>query len=75
MLKMAAPWPLQIAPTGGACDVLEEYERRLVLQALTETGHNQARAARALKTSRDRLRYKMKKYGLMEAQAMPALSA
>lgn len=71
----ATSWPLQVALNGGACDVLEEYERRLVLQALDQTGHNQARAARALRTTRDRLRYKMKKYGLIETHAMSALSA
>jgi len=47
-------------------DVLEEYEFRLVRQALAQTGQNQARAARVLRTSRDRLRYKMKKYGLLQ---------
>lgn len=48
-------------------DVLEEYELRLVRQALAQTGQNQARAARMLRTSRDRLRYKMKKYGLLDS--------
>jgi DNA-binding NtrC family response regulator len=50
-------------------DVLEEYEFRLVRQALVQTGQNQARAARMLRTSRDRLRYKMKKYGLLQQAA------
>jgi DNA-binding NtrC family response regulator len=50
-------------------DVLEEYELRLVRQALAQTGQNQARAARILRTSRDRLRYKMKKYGLLDSPA------
>lgn len=50
-------------------DVLEEYELRLVRQALAQTGQNQARAARMLRTSRDRLRYKMKKYGLLDSPA------
>jgi DNA-binding NtrC family response regulator len=50
-------------------DVLEEYEFRLVRQALLQTGQNQARAARMLRTSRDRLRYKMKKYGLLQGSA------
>ncbi len=55
--------------TGGAQAVglgisLEENERRLVQQALEETGGNQTKAAKLLKVTRDTLRYKMKKYGL-----------
>ena len=57
------PLPEQLSP--GTADVFEEYELRLVRQALAQTGQNQARAARVLRTSRDRLRYKMKKYGLL----------
>ena len=65
--------PAQLS--AGATDVLEEYERRLVIQALDQTGQNQARAARILRTSRDRLRYKMKKYGLIPNSSESALFA
>ncbi len=47
-----------------AADLLEEFEFRLIRQALDDSGQNQSRAARLLSTTRDRLRYKMKKYGL-----------
>jgi DNA-binding NtrC family response regulator len=50
----------------GATDVMEEYESRLVRQALEQTSNNQTHAARLLRTTRDRLRYKMKKYGLLQ---------
>lgn len=56
-------------------DLLEEQERQLLLQALDQTGQNQARAARVLGTSRDRLRYKMKKHGLLGAPAEAAFQA
>ena len=57
------------AISSGEGDVLQESESRLLRQALEQTGQNQARAARLLRTSRDRLRYKMKKYGLMRETA------
>jgi transcriptional regulator with PAS, ATPase and Fis domain len=47
-----------------ASDVIEEFEIRLVKQALQDTGGNQMKAARLLRTTRDKLRYRMKKYGL-----------
>ncbi len=46
---------------------LEEVERDLVRQALKATEGNQVRAARLLGISRDALRNRMKKFGLMEA--------
>ena len=54
--------PLHI-PQGGTS--LEEIEHHLVMMALEETGNNQTRAAHLLDISRDALRYKMKKFGLM----------
>jgi DNA-binding NtrC family response regulator len=56
------PLPPSLSPL--ASDLLEEFELRLIRQALDDAGGNQSRAARALSTTRDRLRYKMKKYGL-----------
>ncbi len=46
---------------------LEEVERDLVRQALESTGGNQVRAARLLGISRDALRNRMKKFGLLGA--------
>jgi DNA-binding NtrC family response regulator len=51
-----------IPPSGVS---LREVERDLVNQALARTGGNQSRAARMLRISRDALRYKMKKFGLL----------
>ena len=44
---------------------LEEVEYHLLLKALEKTHHNQTRAAKLLDISRDALRYKMKKHGLL----------
>ena len=43
---------------------LDGQERHLLLSALQNTGNNQVQAAKALGISRDRLRYKMKKFNL-----------
>ncbi|MEZ5356375.1 MAG: sigma-54 dependent transcriptional regulator [Bryobacteraceae bacterium] len=56
--------PLPASLSEPAADLLEEFEYRLIQQALNDTRGNQMRAARLLKTTRDRLRYRMKKYGL-----------
>lgn len=45
-------------------NTLEACEARLLRQALDRAGWNQTKAAEALGTSRDRLRYRMKKYQL-----------
>jgi transcriptional regulator with PAS, ATPase and Fis domain len=45
---------------------LEAVERALVVAALERAGGNQTRAARLLAVSRDTLRYRMEKYGLLE---------
>jgi two-component system response regulator AtoC len=57
--------PLAI-PEGGTS--LEEVERALVELALRQADGNQTHAARLLDISRDALRYKMKKFGLMHAE-------
>jgi DNA-binding NtrC family response regulator len=44
---------------------LKDIEHEMVRQALEKTAGNQSRAARLLSISRDTLRYKMKKYGLL----------
>jgi DNA-binding NtrC family response regulator len=43
---------------------LEEQERLLLISALERSGGNQSQAARLLRISRDRMRYKMSKHNL-----------
>jgi DNA-binding NtrC family response regulator len=43
---------------------LEEQERLLLVSALEKAGGNQSQAARILRISRDRMRYKMSKHHL-----------
>jgi two-component system, NtrC family, response regulator AtoC len=57
--------PLSV-PEGGTS--LEEVERALLELALHKAGENQTHAARLLDISRDTLRYKMKKFGLMRSE-------
>jgi DNA-binding NtrC family response regulator len=42
----------------------EEHEKSLLTDALERAGGNQSEAARILRISRDRMRYKMAKYNL-----------
>ena len=51
-------------PEGGTS--LEEVERALVELAMKQANANQTHAARLLDISRDALRYKLKKFGLMQ---------
>ena len=44
---------------------LEEMEREAIRQALDQAGNNQVQAAKLLGISRDTLRYRMKKFGLL----------
>jgi len=53
-------------PEGGTS--LEEVERALVEMALRQASGNQTHAAKLLDISRDALRYKMKKFGLMHSE-------
>ena len=46
---------------------LEEMERWAICQALEQASQNQVRAAKLLGISRDTLRYRMKKFGLLES--------
>ena len=50
-------------PTDGAPS-LEDHERELLADALARANGNQSEAARILRISRDRMRYKMAKYNL-----------
>lgn len=45
---------------------VEEFEKRIIGEALSKTGYNQAAAARELKTTRRILRYKAEKYGFAD---------
>jgi len=53
-------------PSGGTS--LEEVERALVEMAMNKANSNQTHAARLLDISRDALRYKLKKFGLIHAE-------
>lgn len=53
----------RLAPTGVS---LEEVERSLVLQAIELSHGNQTHAAQLLQISRDALRYRLQKYGLLQ---------
>src|SRR5215471_7356910 len=55
-------------PEGGTS--LEEVERELVEIAMTQANGNQTHAAKLLDISRDALRYKLKKFGLMRGKKM-----
>jgi two-component system, NtrC family, response regulator AtoC len=65
--------PALSIPEGGTS--LEEVERALVELALRQANRNQTQAARLLDISRDALRYKMKKFGLMHAEEEPSTSS
>ena len=49
--------------------VLEDLERDLVRQALDQTRGNQTRAAALLDISRDQIRYRMEKFGMLSPDA------
>ncbi len=53
-------------PAGGLD--LDRLERDLLLQALERAGGNQTRAGQLLRLSRDQIRYRIEKYGLVEAR-------
>ncbi len=48
--------------------VLEELEKDLVVQSLERTAGNQTRAADLLGITRDQIRYRMEKFGLMKGE-------
>ena len=58
--------PKLVIPEGGTS--LEEVERALVDMAMTQASGNQTHAAKLLDISRDALRYKLKKFGLLHAE-------
>ena len=58
--------PRLYIPEGGTS--LEEVERSMVEIAMRQASNNQTHAARLLDISRDALRYKLKKFGLIRAE-------
>ena len=50
---------------------LEELEKAAITEALYRSSYNQVQAARLLGISRDTLRYRMKKFGLLEMRSSP----
>jgi Nif-specific regulatory protein len=63
----AAPAP-DVRPATSAASTgsrLADQERQMVVRTLTQTGWNQSAAARKLGVTRDVLRYRVKKYGLV----------
>jgi DNA-binding NtrC family response regulator len=52
------------AEASGSAPSLEDHERELLADALARANGNQSEAARILRISRDRMRYKMAKYNL-----------
>ncbi len=56
---------IQLPPEGFDLNRLQDLELRLLKQALERTNHNQVQAARLLNVSRDRLRYRLQKHGLL----------
>ena len=65
--------PRLYIPEGGTS--LEEVERSMVELAMKQSNSNQTQAARLLDISRDALRYKLKKFGLMHADEEEAESS
>src|SRR5690606_12621204 len=53
-----------LPPEGFDLARLNQVEMHLLRQALERTNHNQVQAAQLLHVSRDRLRYRLQKYGL-----------
>jgi DNA-binding NtrC family response regulator len=55
-------------PAAAVESSLWDQERSLLVQALERTAHNQTRAAQLLKITREQLRTRMKRYGLLPAK-------
>jgi DNA-binding NtrC family response regulator len=65
--------PRLYIPEGGTS--LEEVERSMVELAMRQANSNQTHAAKLLDISRDALRYKLKKFGLMHGEEEESRSA
>ena len=67
----STPWEwdiehINLPPHGFDFEKLRRLERHLLQQALERTGNNQSKAAKLLNLSRDRLRYRLQKHGLLQ---------
>ncbi len=60
-----------LPPEGFDLARLQQLEARLLREALERTRDNQVQAAALLHITRDRLRYRLQKYGLLGADRMP----
>jgi DNA-binding protein Fis len=56
---------MALPPEGFDFDKLRRLESHLLRQALERTNNNQTQAAKLLNLSRDRLRYRLQKHGLL----------
>lgn len=70
VVSLRAPGPSRLHAdlAAGGLDlenVVSQVERRLIEQALAESGGNQTKAAEILSISRDQLRYRLRKYDLI----------
>ena len=63
-LSVGAGAEASLEPGNGGNPSLEDHERELLADALARANGNQSEAARILRISRDRMRYKMAKYNL-----------
>jgi DNA-binding NtrC family response regulator len=63
MFEMALSRPL---PKEGVPfeDLLQHAEKEFIIKAMKEAGGNQSKAARLLQLNRDKLRYRLKNFGL-----------
>jgi DNA-binding NtrC family response regulator len=64
----SSEWDIEnftLPPEGFDFDKLRKLESHLLRQALARTNNNQTQAARLLNLSRDRLRYRLQKHGLL----------
>jgi two-component system response regulator HydG len=67
LLALARTAPPALVPTAPPIDDLSLWEREhaLLVQALERSGGNQSQAARLMKISREQLRTRMRRYGLL----------
>ena len=63
-IRKTGPHSLEAQPPDDGHISFDQHERELISQALEAAGGNQSEAARVLRISRDRMRYKMEKYNL-----------
>jgi DNA-binding NtrC family response regulator len=65
LIQPASPTQAEIQEENTTLPSLISREKELLVGALKKSNSNQSEAARILRISRDKLRYKMKKHGLV----------